>query len=141
MCIARPRRNNALKKLLPSVTIYGNFATLRTITFFREPDGTCQIIQYLDRLSAKEAQKVTWVLKIIEEVAIVPRQYFKKLANTEIWEVRVQMTSNTFRLLEFLASERNIILTHGFTKKSQKTPGTEIDKAEIIRIKLMGNMK
>ena len=44
----------------------------------------------MDSLSGKQAQKVVRVLRLIEELEVVPSQYFKKLVNTkDIWEVRV----------------------------------------------------
>jgi phage-related protein len=81
----------------------------------------------LDSLSGKQAQKVLWVLRLIEKLDIVPGQYFQKLVNTEdIWEVRVQFGGDIFRLLGFSASSSLLVLTNGFAKKSQKTPRQEI---------------
>ena len=58
----------------------------------------------MDSLPAKEAQKVTWVLRLIEEVPKIPKQYFKKLTNTnDIWEVRISIGGNIFRILGFWA--------------------------------------
>ncbi|MCL4863943.1 MAG: type II toxin-antitoxin system RelE/ParE family toxin, partial [Caldilineaceae bacterium] len=79
--------------------------------------------EFLDALTSKQAQKVAWVLQLIEELEVVPSQYFKKLVNTdEIWEVRVQQGGNIFRLLGFFDGAMLIVLTNGFAKKSQKTP-------------------
>ncbi|MBP3192714.1 type II toxin-antitoxin system RelE/ParE family toxin [Natronogracilivirgula saccharolytica] len=47
-----------------------------------------------------------------------------------MWEVRIQSGSNIFRLLGFWYKGKIIILTNGFTKKSQKTPKNEILIAE-----------
>jgi phage-related protein len=75
----------------------------------------------------RQAKKVVWVLRLIEELEIVPHQYFEKLVNTEdIWEVRVQFGGNIFRLLGFFAGSSLVILTNGFAKKSQKTSRQEI---------------
>jgi hypothetical protein len=42
------------------------------------------------------------MVRLIEELDIVPGQYLKKLVNTtDIWEVRVQFGRNIFRLLGF----------------------------------------
>lgn len=72
-----------------------------------------------------------WVLRLIQEIDSVPSQYFKKLVNTDdIWEVRVNVGSNTFRLLGFFDQNNLIILTNGFAKKTQKTPSQEIELAE-----------
>ena len=87
--------------------------------------------EFLDVLTSKQAQKIAWVLQLIEELEVVPTQYFKKLVNTEdIWEVRIQQGGNIFRLLGFFDGATLIILTQGFAKKSQKTPLDEIRLAE-----------
>ena len=103
---------------------------MRTIDFYRTETGKCPIEEFLDSLTGKQAQKVVWVLRLIEELEIVPHQYFEKLVNTEdIWEVRVQFGGDIFRLLGFFAGSSWLILTNGFAKKSQKTPPQEIELA------------
>ena len=63
----------------------------RTIIFYRTEDGRCPVEEFLDSLQAKEAQKVLWVLRIIEEFEIVPTHYLKKLTDTEeIWDVELR---------------------------------------------------
>lgn len=85
----------------------------------------------MDSLSDKQVEKVLWVLRIIKEYERIPKQYFKKLINTdEIWEIRVQFGNNSFRLLGFIYKSKIIILTNAFSKKSQKTPKSEIVLAE-----------
>lgn len=104
---------------------------MRTINFYRTRSGRCPVEEFLDALTSKHAQKVAWVLQLIEELEVVPTQYFKKLVNTEdIWEVRIQQGGNIFRLLGFFDGATLIILTQGFAKKSQKTPLDEIRLAE-----------
>lgn len=104
---------------------------MKQIEFYRTRSGYCPVKEFLDSLSGKQAQKVTWVLKLIEEHHPVPRQYFKKLVNTDdIWEVRIQFGGNIFRLLGFLEGEQLLILTSGFVKKTQKIPRNEIATAE-----------
>lgn len=81
----------------------------------------------MDSLSSKHAQKVTWVLELVERLDQIPVQYFKKLKSTDdIWEVRARIGSNSFRILGFVDGDEFIILTNGFSKKSQKTPKNEI---------------
>jgi phage-related protein len=100
------------------------------VDFYKASNGKCPVNQYIDSLSSKQAKKVAWVLNVVESLNQVPTDYLKKLKSTDdIWEVRVQLASNIFRLLGFIEDER-LILTNGFTKKTQKTPRREIDKAE-----------
>jgi phage-related protein len=103
---------------------------MRSVNFYRTDSGNCPVEDFLDSLSGKQAQKVVWVLRLVEELENVPAQYLKKLVNTEdIWEVRVQFGGNIFRLLGFFDGPALLILTSGFAKKSQKTPQQEIELA------------
>jgi phage-related protein len=78
-------------------------------------------------LDSKQAQKVAWVMQVVEELEQVPTTYLKKLINTkDIWEIRVQMGRNIFRFLGFFIQGSFIVLTNGFQKKTQKTPKSEI---------------
>lgn len=104
---------------------------MREIIFYRTNLGSSPIEDFLDSLSAKQAQKVLWVLRLIQDLDIVPGQYLKKLVNTDdIWEVRVQVGNNIFRILGFFVGNNLIILTNGFAKKTQKTPSREINLAQ-----------
>ena len=103
---------------------------MKTVNFYRTESGNCPVEEFLDELSGKQAQKVVWVLRLIEELEVVPGQYLKKLVNTDdLWEVRVQFGGNIFRLLGFFDGSTLLILTNGFAKKTQKTPRQEIDLA------------
>ena len=104
---------------------------MREILFYKTTSGDSPIEEFLDSLDSKQAQKVVWVMKIIEELEIVPATFYKKLKNTDgIWEIRVQQSNNIFRLLGFQEKGSLVILTNGFTKKTQKTPKNEIVLAE-----------
>ena len=99
--------------------------------FYRTESGGSPVEGFLDSRSSKQAQRVAWVLRLIEEIDSVPAQYFKKLPGTrDIWEVRVQSGSDTIRLLGFLFGSRSLVLTNGFTKKTVKIPPREIALAE-----------
>ncbi|MCI5150255.1 MAG: type II toxin-antitoxin system RelE/ParE family toxin [Candidatus Electrothrix sp. MAN1_4] len=59
------------------------------------------------------------------------REIQQILVNTDdIWEVRVSVGKNIFRLLGFIHKQELIILTNSFQKKTQKTPKKEIKLAE-----------
>ena len=61
------------------------------------------------------------MLRLIQELDSVPSQYLKKLVNTDdIWEVRVQIGNNIFRLLGFFGESDLMILTNGICQKDSK---------------------
>ena len=104
---------------------------MREVLFYETASGQKPIEGFLETLSAKEAQKVAWVMKLVEELDRVPSQYFKKLIKTDdLWEVRVIVGSNIFRLLGFFYGTNLLVLAHAFQKKTQKTPRQAIKLAE-----------
>ena len=104
---------------------------MRNIQFYRSDNGKCPVEEFLDSLNSKQAQKITWVLQLVEEINVVPQTYLKKLTNTDgIWEVRAQVGGDIFRLLGFFDGDNLVVLNHGFQKKTQKTPAKEIKVAE-----------
>jgi phage-related protein len=106
---------------------------VREVYFYRTKSGDCPVEEFLDALSGKQAQKVVWVLRLVEQLDPVPAQYFKKLAGTEgLWEVRAQHGGDIFRLIGFFDGSRFLVLS-GFAKKTEKTPRQEIEVAEARR--------
>jgi phage-related protein len=106
----------------------------RSLLFYRTEKGQCPVTEFLDSLPSKVAQKVTWVLKLLQELDPVPIQYFKKLTATdEIWECRMVFGGNTYRILCFYHGGNRLILTNGFMKKTPKTSSEEIRRAERLK--------
>ena len=115
---------------------------MRTVNFYRPLNGNSPVEEFLDSLTGKQAQKVLWVLQLIEELDVIPRQYFKKLVDREgIWEVRIQFGNDVFRFLGFFDGGTLLILTNGFAKKTQKTPSQEIALAVRRREEFMARRK
>ena len=106
----------------------------KTVIFYRTYEGKCPVQDFLDSLPGKVAQKVAWVLSLLEDLEVVPSTYFKKLVGTEeIWECRIQFASNAYRIFCFFEGNSVVILTQGFAKKTLKTPQQEIERAEAYR--------
>jgi len=104
---------------------------MRVISFYRTASGKCPVADFLDDVTDAEATKIAWVLKLIRETDQIPSKYFKKLVNTkDIWEIRINVGRNTFRLLGFFYGRELIVLTNSFQKKTRKTPVREIKLAE-----------
>lgn len=89
---------------------------------------------FLDSLEDKTKQKV--IYNIWKSREINDPELFQKL-NENIWEFRTKFLTKQIRLLAFWdkteKSETLVVATHGFIKKTQKTPKSEIEKAEQIR--------
>ena len=100
---------------------------IRKIKFYKTKSGNSPVEQFIDSLKSKQAQKVIWVLRLIEELKFVPAKYFKKLINTEnLWEIRINFGNDTFRLIGFFENNTIVVLVHGLSKKSQKLSKQDI---------------
>ena len=54
----------------------------------------------------------------------------KSIVNVDgLYESRIQLSSNIWRVFCFFDEDKLVILLNGFQKKTQKTPKNEIDKA------------
>ena len=90
--------------------------------------------EYFDDFFKKQPQKVRdkiiKVLDIIEQIDRIPTTYLKYIEGTNgLFEVRVQLGNNIFRIFCFFDGNKLIVLLSGFQKKTQKTPESEIEKA------------
>lgn len=91
--------------------------------------------EFLDGLPSKVREKI--VSNIRKSTFVLDPELFKKLDDTDIWEFRTFYSKTKYRLLAFWDKGDKVntlvIATHGFIKKTQKTPSKEITKAEEIR--------
>lgn len=78
--------------------------------------------------------KIDYVLHIIITVEVIPKKFFKHIEDG-IYEIRIMSGSDIYRIFSFFDEGKLVILLHGFTKKSQKLPRKEIDKAVGLRRK------
>ncbi len=89
---------------------------------------------FLKKQDRKVQDKIYKILEAIETLEMVPQRYLKYLKGTNgLYEARIQLGSNIWRIFCFFDGNRLVILLTGFQKKTQKTPKKEIDKA----VKLM----
>lgn len=101
----------------------------REITFFKN-----YFQSFFDKQTKKVKEKIVWTLNLIEDLKRVPETYLKHIENTEgLYEIRVQLGSNIFRIFCFFDRGKLVVLANAFQKKSQKTPKKEIEMALKIK--------
>ncbi len=90
--------------------------------------------KFFDAQTDKVKKKILWTLRVVSELDQIPETYLKHIKNSSgLYEIRVQVGSNIFRIFCFFDVDNLIVLGHGFQKKSQKTPKQQIEKAEQIK--------
>ena len=104
-----------------------------TVQFFEQDDGSCPVEEFLDSLDNKMAAKAYGMIGLLEEYGTMLRMPYSKQLDNGIFELRIKFGGNITRILYFFFVRKNIILTNGFVKKTQKTPPDEIAKAKRYR--------
>lgn len=91
--------------------------------------------KFLRTLPVKDEQKLVVTISKIEEygLLIAARQEWIKKLDKNLYEIRSKRASNIQRAIYFHVNGDKYTITHGFTKKSQKTPTNEIKTAKSRR--------
>ena len=91
-------------------------------------------LDFFNNQSEDVKKKLNWTLGLIKTIERVPLKYFKYLEDTDgLFEVRVEVGSDIFRVFSFFDEGQLIVLINGFQKKSQKTPKKEIELATKLK--------
>lgn len=91
-------------------------------------------LNFFNSLKPEVKKKLNWTLQLLSTIDRVPEKYFKHMTGSSgIFEIRVEVGSDIFRVFSFFDKGKLIILLNGFQKKSQKTPKNELELAEKLK--------
>lgn len=100
-----------------------------TIEIYEKENGDIPLEIYLNSIDKKMQAKILKAIDLLEENGNRLREPASKALSDGIFELRIVQGSNISRVLYFFFIDKKIVLTHGFTKKTSKTPRKEIEKA------------
>lgn len=101
--------------------------------FYELPDGTRPAEEFLLSLPLKMRAKMARTVSMLEQNGTLLREPYSKPLEDGIFELRAQVGTDISRVLYFFYVDGKAILTHGFIKKTMKTPKSEIDRAKKYR--------
>lgn len=104
-----------------------------TVEFYETEKGEKPSLDFINTLEVKLRAKVFRDLKLLEEKGNELRLPYSENLGDGIFELRTIQGNNIVRNLYFFIVGKKIIITHGFKKKTQKTPPEEITKAKNYR--------
>lgn len=93
-----------------------------------------EIQTFLDSIDPKASAKIMYNIQKVLISNLLDHELFKKL-DEDIWEFRTLYNGIHYRLLAFWCPYTHslIVATHGFIKKTNKTPSNELKKAKRLR--------
>lgn len=103
------------------------------IEYYALPNGRKPAKEYIDSLDKGLQSKTVRTIGMLSEFGNILGEPESKHLEDGIFELRTTMGNNSSRVLYFFCVGGTAVLTHGFTKKTQKTPRREIEKAKRYR--------
>lgn len=84
----------------------------------------------------KVQDKIDWVIGIVRTLEVIPERFFKHIEGGEgLYEIRIKVGSNIYRIFCFFDQGNLVVLINGFQKKTDKTPKNEIERAKRLKQK------
>ncbi len=96
--------------------------------FYRTPAGREPVRDWLKELPVADRRIIGEDIKDVEFAWPLGLPLVRSLGR-ELWEVRSSLTQGRIARVIFCIADGQMILLHGFIKKTQKTPAHEIDLA------------
>jgi phage-related protein len=103
---------------------------LYNLVFYTTERGDSPVDDFLDGLDKKSRAKVAAHLSLLEEQGPNLKRPYADVVRGKIRELRIQQSSNQYRILFFFQVRDQIVLAHAFTKKSQQLKEKDIELAE-----------
>ena len=100
------------------------------LELYETEDGKQPVAEFLDSLDNKMNAKLVGLMELLEEKGNELREPYSAPIGDGIFELRCKLGSNITRALYFFYVDKNIVVTNGFVKKTQKTPPAEIKLAK-----------
>lgn len=109
--------------------------TKHEFEFYTRQNGHNEFIEFLETLPLKDqAKRISIINRVQEkELTISSRMKWIKKIDSDVFEIRSKASSIIQRALYFHVSGNRYVINHGFTKKTQNTPASEIDHAKMLK--------
>lgn len=102
------------------------------IVFYVTADGRCPVEAFITGLPERVQARLAHVFEILQTYGLQVGEPFVKSIHgvRKLAEIRVRVSSDSYRIFFFTHTGRKMVLLHGFVKKSQKTPAGEVRIAQ-----------
>ena len=103
------------------------------IEFVELPNGRAPAREFLDSLDDKAAARIDAFIERLRTQGNRMQGKFVKKLTDDVFELRVKQFDRIFRVLFFYQRGMLIVITSAFQKKTERTPPSEITRAERLR--------
>ena len=121
--------------------IYTKDSEYRVKFYLNSRTGQSHPLDYINKLPTKEKAKVLKYIEFLREHKGILDEPYSRHIKDKIRELRVDFARNRFRIFYFLFVGKTIIILHAFSKRTSKTPVSEINLAERNYYDVLKNQK
>ncbi|STX55576.1 Phage-related protein [Legionella beliardensis] len=107
-----------------------------TVNFYKSAQGRELVRDWLKELSKENKVIIGQDIKTVEFGWPLGMPLVRKL-DKHLWEVRCQLMNKEIARILFTVKGETMVLLHGFIKKTQKTPSSDLDIAKERRDRVL----
>jgi len=100
------------------------------IEYYQSEAGKVPVAEFIDSLDAKSRAKIARTLDLLEEFGTDLGMPYARHLEKQLWELRIHVGRNRYRIIYFLATGETFVLLHGFTKKTGPVPRGDVEIAQ-----------
>ena len=103
------------------------------LVFYETRFGRAPALEFLRRQPKPVRAEAGWMLEQLQKSGDNMGRPGAAYLDDGISELRLQVERNEYRLLFFFSGQQIVVVTHGFSKKTQRVPKAEIERARELR--------
>jgi phage-related protein len=101
-----------------------------SIEYYKSRNSKYPVKEFIDSLEVKSRARIARTLDLLEEFGIELGMPYSKYLEKQLWELRVRHGHNRYRIIYFLPTGKTFILLHGFFKKTDAIPRSDLEIAQ-----------
>ena len=102
---------------------------MRKIKFYKN-----YFVDFYNMQNKTVQNKIEWTLGLIRDLEHIPEKYFKHISDGDgLFEVRVHVGTNVYRIFSFFDKGNLVVLINGFQKKTMNLPKSGIELAKRLK--------
>ena len=101
------------------------------VQYYETGRGECPVQEFIDCLGNRAKAKIARTIDLLEKFGIHLGTPYVKHVEGKLWELRIRVGTNQYRIIYFLLTGKVFVLLHGFAKKSGRVPKRDLKIARV----------
>jgi phage-related protein len=101
-----------------------------SIDYYQSGNGKYPVEEFIASLEAKSKARIARTLDLLEEFGIELEMPYARYLEKQLWELRIRLGRNRYRIIYFLSTGKTFVLLHGFSKKTDIVSRADLEIAK-----------